>query len=43
MEEQLKEMTVLCKTFENLIQLIEYKEKKIENDVALALTSCNSR
>ena len=27
MEEQLKEMTALCKTFSNSIQLIEYKEK----------------
>ena len=39
MEEQLKEMTALCKTFSNSIQLIEYKEKKLENDVAWVLTS----
>ena len=36
-------MTALCKTFSNSIQLIEYKEKKLENDVASALTFCNSK
>ena len=42
MEEQIKEMTALCKTFSNSIQLIKYKEEKLQNDVATALTSQSS-
>ena len=43
MKEQLKEMTALCKTFLNSIQLIEYKQKRLKNDVVSALTSCYSK
>ena len=43
MEKQIKEITSLCKTFSNTIQMIEYKEEKLENDVALALTTCDNK
>ena len=43
MEEQIKEMTDLCKTFSDSIQHIQYKEKNLQNDVATSLTNCNNK
>ena len=43
MEEQIKEMAALCKTFSDSIQLIQYKEEKLQSDVATALTNCNNK
>ena len=43
MEEQIKEMAALCKTFSDSIQLIQYKEEKLESDVATALNNCNNK
>ena len=43
MEEQIKEMTALCKTFSDFIQLIQYKEETLQSDVATALTNCNNK
>ena len=42
-EEQIKEMTALCKAFSDSIQLIQYKEEKLQSDVATALTNCNNK
>ena len=43
MEEQIKEMTALCKSFSDSIQLIRYKEEKLQRNVATALTNCNNK
>ena len=43
MEEQIKEMAALCKTFSDSIQIIQYKEEKLQSDVATALTNCNNK
>ena len=43
MEEQIKEMTALCKTFSDSIQLIKYKEEKLQSEVATALNNCNKQ
>ena len=40
MEETIKELT---KTFHDSIQLIQYKEEKLQSDVATALTNCNNK
>ena len=43
MEEQVKEMAALCKTFSDSIQLIQNKEEKLLSDVATALNNCNNK
>ena len=43
MEEQIKEMTALCKNFSDSIQIIQYKEEKLESEVATALNNCNKK
>ena len=43
MEEQIKEMAALCKTFSDSIQIIQYKEEKLESEVATALNNCNNK
>ena len=43
LEEQIKEMAALCKTFSDSIQLIQYKEEKLQSDVATALNNCNNK
>ena len=43
MEEQIKEMAALCKTFSDSIQMIQYKEEKLESEVATALNNCNNK
>ena len=43
MEEQIKEVASLCKTFSDSIQLIQYKEEKLQSDVATALNNCNNK
>ena len=40
MEETIKELT---KTFHDSIQLIQYKEEKLQSNVATALTNCNNK
>ena len=35
-EEQIKEMAALCKTFSDSIQLIQYKEEKLQSGAATA-------
>ena len=40
MEETIKALT---KTFHDSIQLIQYKEEKLQSDVATALTNCNNK
>ena len=42
MEDQIKEMIALCKTFSDSIQITQYKEEKLQSDVATALTDCNN-
>ena len=36
-------MTACCKIFSDSIQLIQYVEEKLHNNVATALTNCNSK
>ena len=43
MEELIKEMAALCKTFSDSIQIIQYKEEKLESEVATALNNCNNK
>ena len=43
MEEQIKEMTALCKAFSDSIQLIQYKEEKLQSEVATALNNFNNK
>ena len=43
MEQQFNEMIALCRTFSDSIQLIQYKEEKLQNEVATALNDCNNK